>query len=295
MLLEMTSHFLLAVCFALCFFVARLLLDTFIFKPLAGVLLLRCGGSMNMINDDARRSKIVKCSESMWKLTYYVSMQLWVALIMLQDYWWLNTKEYFREWAGGEIDSSLEIFFTCQYGFYLYSIVALVKWETRRKDFPIMMSHHIITSVSMELTFHIRLLRLGTITLALHDTSDVFLEAAKIFKYLEMETGALICFGLFAISWLILRLIVFPFWIIKAFSYDSRLVVDDFPMSMYYTGSTLLITLLIFHIYWWRLICIVIWKQIGNEGKGKVEKDIRSDDEDEDDDQSQVLSTGVVI
>lgn len=61
-----------------------------------------------------------------------------------------------------------------------------------------------------------RFFRIGSIVLALHDASDVFMEAAKVFKYSEKELGASVCFGLFAFSWLILRLIFFPFWVIRA-------------------------------------------------------------------------------
>jgi hypothetical protein len=39
----------------------------------------------------------------------------------------------------------LKLFYSLQCGFYIYSVVALVVWETRRKDFSVMMSHHIIT------------------------------------------------------------------------------------------------------------------------------------------------------
>jgi hypothetical protein len=60
-----------------------------------------------------------------------------------------------------------------------------------------------------------RFFRIGTIILALHDTSDVFLETAKLCKYTEKELGASLFFGLFAISWLLLRLIFFPIWIIR--------------------------------------------------------------------------------
>lgn len=42
---------------------------------------------------------------------------------------------------------SLKLFYMCQCGFYIYSIAALLTWETRRKDFSIMMSHHIITTI----------------------------------------------------------------------------------------------------------------------------------------------------
>ena len=61
-----------------------------------------------------------------------------------------------------------------------------------------------------------RFFQIGSVILALHDASDVFMEAAKVFKYSENELGASVFFGCFAISWLILRLIFFPFWVIKA-------------------------------------------------------------------------------
>lgn len=71
-----------------------------------------------------------------------------------------------------------------------------------------------------------RFFQIGSVILALHDASDVFMEAAKVFKYSEKELGASVFFGFFAISWLILRLIFFPFWVIKATRFV--LLVFDF-------------------------------------------------------------------
>jgi len=39
----------------------------------------------------------------------------------------------------------LKLFYTLQCGFYIYSVAALLYWETRRKDFNVMMTHHIVT------------------------------------------------------------------------------------------------------------------------------------------------------
>lgn len=39
----------------------------------------------------------------------------------------------------------LTLFYTFQCGFYIYSVAALLVWETRRKDFSVMMTHHIVT------------------------------------------------------------------------------------------------------------------------------------------------------
>lgn len=74
----------------------------------------------------------------------------------------------------------------------------------------------------------LRFFRIGAVVLALHDASDVFLEAAKVFKYSEKELGASLCFGLFAMSWLVLRLVFFPFWVIRS----SRLA----PTNSYFTS-----------------------------------------------------------
>ncbi|KAG0473445.1 hypothetical protein HPP92_015302 [Vanilla planifolia] len=128
-----------------------------------------------------------------------------------------------------------------------------------------------------------RFFRIGTVILALHDTSDVFLEAAKVFKYAEKEMLASISFGCFAVSWLILRLVFFPFWIIKTSSYDTieyLMKKGQFPKILYYIFNTMLLMLLVFHMYWWKLICAMIIRQLKN--RGKVGEDIRSDSEGED-------------
>lgn len=64
--------------------------------------------------------------------------------------------------------------------------------------------------------------QIGAVILALHDASDVFLEAAKVFKYSGSELGASVFFGLFAVSWLVLRLIFFPFWVIRSSRFVFR-------------------------------------------------------------------------
>ncbi|KAJ1297837.1 hypothetical protein BS78_01G408100 [Paspalum vaginatum] len=270
-----------ALLFSLAFFCARFLLDRLVYKPLA-VYLLNIKTSM-LMNDEARQAKIVKFSESIWKLTYYASVQAWVLMIIKQEPWSLDTMQYFDGWPNQPITSPLMLFYMCQCGFYIYSIGALVAWETRRKDFSVMMSHHVITSALIGFSYLTGFFRIGTIILALHDASDVFLETAKLCKYTEKELGASLFFGLFAISWLLLRLIYFPFWIIKTSSFHSITFLrkqGEFPTTLYYMFNTMLLTLLVFHMYWGKLICMMIMRQLNN--KGQVTDDVRSDSEDED-------------
>ncbi|KAG5023507.1 hypothetical protein JHK85_019849 [Glycine max] len=276
------SHFSVAICFAFASFAARFFLDRFVFRSLA-IRMLTKGRAPSRITKEMQ-VKIGKCSESMWKLTYYAAVEAFVLKITYHEPWFTNTKLYFNDWPNHELKSPLVLYYMCQCGFYIYSIAAILTWETRRKDFSVMFTHHVITVLLIGISYLTRFcyIRVGSIILALHDASDVFMEAAKVFKYSGREFGASVCFGFFAVSWLILRLIFFPFWVIKATSIDLQQVLslsEGFHMFLYYVFNTMLIMLLIFHIYWWKLICAMILRQLKN--RGKVGEDIRSDSDDD--------------
>ncbi|KAL3515278.1 hypothetical protein ACH5RR_022180 [Cinchona calisaya] len=275
------SHFLLAIYFAFGFAVARFLCNKYIFRRVA-IWLLGIE-SIPLKIDKTRSAKITKCSESLWKLAYYATVEFSVIMAIYGETWFTDIEDHSRGWPNQELKSSIKLIYMCQCGFYIYSITALLTWETRRKDFSVMMSHHVVTVILISYSYITRFFQIGSIILALHDASDVFLEAAKVFKYSEKEFGASVCFGLFAISWLVLRLIYFPFWVIRSSSYHTihfMNLSDTYMMSMYYVFNTMLLTLLVFHIYWWFLICAMIMRQLKNSGK--VGEDIRSDSEDDD-------------
>ncbi|PHT47265.1 hypothetical protein CQW23_11473 [Capsicum baccatum] len=119
--------------------------------------------------------------------------------------------------------------------------------------------------------------RIGIVILALHDASDVFMEAAKLFKYSWKELGASVLFGCFVVSWLVLSLFFFPFWVIQSSRYylcEVLKLSDPYDTMLYYFFNTMLLTLLVFHIYWSVLICSIIRRQLNN--RGQIGEDIRS-------------------
>ncbi|KAL7206533.1 hypothetical protein ACSBR2_019279 [Camellia fascicularis] len=255
-------HFMCAVYFAFGFVAARFFLDRFIFRRLA--IWLLCYGAIPLKFNEATRAEIVKWTESMWKSTYYATVELCVLRITYNEPCFKYTKGYFRGWPNQELKLPLKLFYMCPCGFYTYSIAALLTWETRRilhvplvahtaQDFSVVMSHHVVTVILIGYSYITSFFQIGSIVLALHDASDVFLEAAKVFKYSEKELGASLCFGFFDISWLLLKLIFFPFWIIISSSYDIREFLrlsEAYPMSLYCVFNTMLLTLLVFHVYY---------------------------------------------
>jgi len=90
-----------AVLFSFAFICARFLLDRLVYKPLA-VYLFSTKAS-KLMNDEVRQAKIVKFSESIWKLTYYASVQAWVLMIIKQEPWSLDKMQYFNGWPNQPI------------------------------------------------------------------------------------------------------------------------------------------------------------------------------------------------
>ena len=61
-----------------------------------------------------------------------------------------------------------------------------------------------------------RFVRVGSVVLALHDATDVFLEIGKMSKYSGAETMASIAFLLFVVFFTLLRIICYPFWVLRS-------------------------------------------------------------------------------
>ncbi|GMP38280.1 hypothetical protein CsSME_00009587 [Camellia sinensis var. sinensis] len=64
---------------------------------------LLCNGAVPFKFNEATRAKIVKWSKSMWKLTYYATVELCVLRITYYEPCLKYTKGYFRAWPNQEL------------------------------------------------------------------------------------------------------------------------------------------------------------------------------------------------
>ncbi|KAJ4758622.1 LAG1 longevity assurance-like protein [Rhynchospora pubera] len=276
--------------FVVFFPTVRFLLDRFVFEKIARRFILGKGYQKLKIEDDDRRKKINKFKESAWKCIYFLSAEMLSLSVTYNEPWFRSTKYYWvgpgdQAWPDQKMKFKLKAVYMYAAGFYTYSIFALMFWETRRSDFGVSMGHHVATAFLIVLSYIFRFARVGSIVLAVHDASDVFLEIGKMSKYSGFEAVADVAFQLFVLSWVLLRLIYYPFWILRSTSYEVVLTLDkkkhhfDGPIY-YYVFNTLLFSLLVLHIYWWVLMFRMVVKQI--KSRGHVSDDVRSDSEDED-------------
>lgn len=47
--------------------------------------------------------KIGKCSESMWKLTYYATVEAFILIFTYHEPWFSDSKLYFKDWPNQEL------------------------------------------------------------------------------------------------------------------------------------------------------------------------------------------------
>ncbi|XP_038721452.1 LAG1 longevity assurance homolog 3-like [Tripterygium wilfordii] len=276
--------------FVLFFPSVRLLLDRFVFEKVGKRLIFGKGHRMLDVETAERRKKIRKFKESAWKCVYFLSAELLALSVTYNEPWFTNTKSFWvgpgeQVWPDQKMKFKLKGVYMYAAGFYTYSIFALIFWETRRSDFGVSMGHHVVSVILIVLSYILRFARVGSVVLALHDASDVFLEVGKMSLYSGAERMASVSFVLFVLVWLLLRLIYYPFWVLWSTSYEIVQYLDfkkhgvDGPVC-YYVFNTLLYCLLVLHIYWWVLMLRMLVKQV--QARGQISDDIRSDSEGED-------------
>ncbi|XP_011623274.1 LAG1 longevity assurance homolog 3 isoform X5 [Amborella trichopoda] len=196
----------------------RFFLDRFIFGKLGKRFIV---GSQRCLDDEIheKRRKLKKFKESAWKFIYFLSAEILALVVTYSEPWFTNSKFFWvgpgeQVWPDQKIKLKLKGLYMYAAGFYIYSIFALIFWETRRSDFGVSMAHHVATLILIVLSYIFRFARVGSVVLALHDASDVFLEIGKMSKYCGAESVASFAFILFVLSWVILRLVYYPLWIL---------------------------------------------------------------------------------
>ncbi|CAG9770788.1 unnamed protein product [Ceutorhynchus assimilis] len=159
---------------------------------------------------------------------------------------------------------------------FYWSLCVSQFFDVKRKDFWQMFIHHIATILLMCLSWIVNVFRVGTLVLVVHDSADIFLEAAKMAKYSGYQKVCDVIFAIFTLLWIVTRLGFFPFWIIRNTSIDAPKIVPMFPA--YYIFNGLLCILLVLHIFWTYLIVKIA---INSLNAGQMDGDIRSSSDDD--------------
>eukprot|EP01038_Epipyxis_sp_PR26KG_P005921 gene5921-8166_t len=298
--------------YALLFGILRMILFSIVLKPLAIHLL---GSSMgkfrinqkseakfNRENNDQTKKlipqeirhhrifkkKITKFTEAMWRFIFYFFMCIigFKTLVFSPSpvSWIKDTRFNWIEWPLHLPSALMNFYYQIELGCYIHQLM----WtEVARSDAAEMILHHFITIILIVLSYLTNFMRIGSSILVIHDFADIFLESGKCFNYMSKVekykwAGSVtdIFFGFFTISFFVTRLVIYP-RLVYSYVVEAPEIMGSWPG--YWIFAVLLISLQCLHIFWFYLICKMIYKLFI---VGAVVKDERSDDEDEDESNS---------
>ncbi|XP_065053147.1 ceramide synthase 6-like isoform X2 [Rhopilema esculentum] len=217
-----------------------------------------------------------KATESCWRFLFYISAFLYGFGVLIRKDWFFNSDEWFIGYLTDQsLESDIRWYYIIELAFYV-SLLSSVLVDNKRKDFWEMTIHHFITILLIGGSYVIGHFRIGSVIIVVHDSSDYWLESAKVANYAKMQRT---CDGLFvgfALTFFLSRWVVYPFWVLYSFTKTWYIIG---PFQSYYWFAFLLGLLQILHILWGFHVARVVYTFTVS---GKVERDVRSEDEDED-------------
>ena len=225
-----------------------------------------------------------KWVDQAWQFVIHATMSVWEVRLLLQHpAWWADPRGIGCP-GSYAISAELEAFFVLQFVLWAFTGVSCKWFEERRKDYVEMMAHHVLT-VALILTAQLNgETAFGLVVLAVHDTSDVFLDLMKMANYLKVEGrhGFFIteaCFVLnTAVTWPYMRLYRFPAFVVQSvvFGYHRLCTTNghagdpwanptpDIPGS-WASSAALLTGLFLLHVFWWGLMIRIAVKLVMGE------------------------------
>ncbi|CAF1139737.1 unnamed protein product [Adineta ricciae] len=226
-----------------------------------------------------------KFSESAWKFLFYT--WAWCYCCYLVKYRYNYFDEPYSVWdnwsAGMFVPFDIKILYFIQCGFYIHSIYATLYLDSKRKDFYIMILHHVITATLIFVSYAIRYHRVGLLVLFCHDIADIWLELTKIVRYLNtkqdnrFEQASYLGFSLLVVCWFTFRLYWYPLKVLYSTGVVAVYRTLDRGLHLYLPFNILLWILFLLNIYWFFLILKVLQNVVC--GRLTQSGDVREEDE----------------
>ncbi|KAK9370946.1 TLC domain-containing protein [Lipomyces kononenkoae] len=261
-----------------------------------------------------RKKALTRFAEQAWSYCYYSVFGSLGTYLMYKSPYWLNTDELWVGWPHRELKGMFKWYYLVQLAFWLQQIFVL-NIEQRRKDYRQMFTHHIVTCSLLIMSYNYCFTRMGNVVLCLMDVVDMVFSAAKMLKYLGHQTLCDVMFGVFIVTWVISRHVLYAILVWSAMFDAYKLIgykcffepLDDvisvgdalssgshnktrtslgeeqcFTEVMHFAFITLLWILQGLTLVWFYMIVKVAVRVLSGGGAD----DSRSDEEDDDDDEA---------
>ncbi|KRZ97148.1 Transmembrane 9 superfamily member 3, partial [Trichinella sp. T8] len=204
-----------------------------------------------------------KLPESLWNLTMYLFLWLNTCWTLVRTDRWKYFTDPLSIWSDFSRDRlipyEVDVVYLTQTAFYMHATYGTIFMEQWRKDSKVMVFHHLLAITLLSFSWAARYDQVGILVLFLHDVSDVFLECAKIFKYLKFRDNTHYSFCEFlSNASFIFRLYWFPLKVLYTSFYGSVFLgPDDLPFIPVF--NFMLWLLFFINIYWFHFILMLIY------------------------------------
>ncbi|KRZ55352.1 Transmembrane 9 superfamily member 3 [Trichinella nativa] len=204
-----------------------------------------------------------KLPESLWNLTMYLFLWLNTCWTLVRTDRWKYFTDPLSIWSDFSRDRlipyEVDVVYLTQTAFYVHATYGTIFMEQWRKDSKVMVFHHLLAITLLSFSWAARYDQVGILVLFLHDVSDVFLECAKIFKYLKFRDNTHYSFCEFlSNASFIFRLYWFPLKVLYTSFYGSVFLgPDDLPFIPVF--NFMLWLLFFINIYWFHFILMLIY------------------------------------
>ncbi|TKS73397.1 von Willebrand factor [Collichthys lucidus] len=197
--------------------------------------------------------------EASWRCVFYFFAFVYGVVALHDKPWFYNLKEIWKGFPKQSMLPSQYWYYLLEMGFYLSLLLSLT-FDVKRKDFREQVIHHIATLTLLSFSWISNYIRIGTLVMVLHDSTDILLEGAKVLNYAKWHLTANVMFAVFTILFMLTRLVIFPFWLIHC---TWVYPLEDFaPFFGYYFFNVMLSVLQVLHLYWAVLISRMFYKCI---------------------------------
>ncbi|PWA14249.1 hypothetical protein CCH79_00012252, partial [Gambusia affinis] len=197
--------------------------------------------------------------EASWRCGFYLCAFLGGLFALYDKPWLYDLKEVWAEFPKQSMLPSQYWYYTLEMGFYLSLLLSLT-FDVKRKDFKEQVIHHVATLTLLSFSWISNYIRIGTLVMAVHDSSDILLEGGKLFNYAKWEQTANV-------------MLIHCTWVYPMERFD--------PFFGYYFFNIMLLVLQILHAYWAFLITRMAYKFVFSK---QLDGDVRSDEEEDDSD-----------
>ena len=202
-----------------------------------------------------------KWREACWRLTHYAGLAALGILSTAHEPWLRDTQLLWQGWPHEHGHTqALVVWYSIEFGLYLYALADLLFWEAVRGDYYSMIIHHTATLSLLAASFHYSFLRAGCVLLMLNDFVDLWFEGAKLAKYAAAENVSTGFFLAFVISWAWLRQLYAPFELIPSLARDGWVLVETYGPNVRHVTIlsaflSLVVVLVALHTYWFVFLC----------------------------------------